>query len=395
MYVNRKNILPIARAMATNLGPRRARVWAGYALGWSSFSTLVRVGELMDDVLYPEWKEQRVASPVFIISNGRSGTTMLHRLMSLDQENFTGFKLYQSLLNSVTWRRVIAGIEQSALSGIARRGVERINETFFSGWQGIHALGIDRDEEDETTFVYALNSPTVSLINPYQRDYADIAWLDRQPTEQRERFMDYYEDALKRHLFASGGDRHFLNKNIFFVPRVRSIQRRFPDARFVYLVRHPYEALPSFLNMFYQTWSTHSPELPRDSEASRQLLKMAYDYYRYALRLQRELSGTNFRVVYYDELVRDPRATVYDLYDWLDLEVSEHFARDLDAAVAKQRGYRSRHDYSLESFGLTRAEVYEELREVFDTFGFEPRLEESGTHRLPEAGPGELSQAAG
>ena len=389
MYVNRKNFLPIARAMVSNLGPRRARVWAGYALGWSTFSSLVRVGEVLDDVLYPDWRDQRVESPVFIISNGRSGTTMLHRLMSLDDESFTGFKLYQSLLNSVTLRRIITGIDHSPVRGLARRGVEAINDAFFSGWEGIHKLGIDREEEDETTFVYALNSPTVSLINPYQGDYAEIAWLDRQPTEQRERFMDYYEDALKRHLYASGGEGHFLNKNTFFVPRVRSIQRRFPDARFVYLVRHPYEALPSFLNMFYQTWSTHSPELPRDSEAARNLLRMAYDYYHYALRLQHELAPENFRVVYYDDLVSDPRSTVRELYDWLGLEVSEGFARKLDDALRAQRRYKSSHDYSLESFGLTRREVHAELSDVFAAFGFDPMLEDeqSGTHDALQPAP--------
>jgi len=41
--------------------------------------------------------QQKIEAPVFIFGNARSGTTLLHSLMSLDEERFASMKLYQSI----------------------------------------------------------------------------------------------------------------------------------------------------------------------------------------------------------------------------------------------------------------------------------------------------------
>jgi hypothetical protein len=146
---------------------------------------------------------------------------------------------------------------------------------------------------------------------------------------------------------------------------------RFPDARFVYLVRHPYDALPSFLSMFYDKWATHSPAIPMDSPASRALARMTIAYLRYALDCRKFVPAEQFRVVRYDDLVTDPRAVVEDVYAWLGLPIGAAFRARLDAATRLQRSYASEHHYSLEQFGISKREVYADLKEVFEEFGFE------------------------
>ena len=370
--VNRDALRHITRSAMDHLSPRRAWTWAGFTGGWLGMRALMRVGRGLDEWLYPQWRDQAIEQPVFIFANGRSGTTMLHRLLSMDTEHFAGFKLYQSMFSAVSVQRLFEAIGDGPLGPVARRGVKLINDQFFSGWEGIHELGIDKEEEDEALFVAALESPTVSLLNPYIEGYGEMAWLDLRPDEARERFMDHYEAALKKHLFAVGGDRRFLNKNVFFASRVKTVLGRFPDARFLYLVRHPYRALPSFLNMFYEKWLTHSPELPKKSEAARELVELGYAYYRAALDQMRSLSPQRFHVVRYAELVKDPKAVVEGIYSWMDLEMSDAYRQRLEVSTRKQQRYKSHHKYSLEEYGFTREEVYENLKEVFEAFGFEP-----------------------
>ena len=369
--VNRDALRQITRAAAENLSPRRAWTWAGFATAWMSLRAMVRLGRRLDDVLYPQWQDQRVEQPVFIFANGRSGTTMLHRLLSYDEEHFAGFKLHQSMFTAVSYQRFFDAIQKGPLGPLARRAVDKINETFFSGWEGIHEMGIDKEEEDEAIFVYALQSPTISLLNPYMEGYGEMAWLDLQDDEARRSFMDHYEATLKKHLYSVGGDRRFLNKNVFFAPRVRTVLERFPDARFLYLVRHPYKALPSFLNMFYEKWITHSPELPKESPAARELVELGYAYYRTALELMRTLPPERFHVVRYASLTKDPKRVVEEVYDWMDLEMSPAYRQRLEQVTQKQKRYKSSHQYSLAEYGLTEAEVYENLKDVFETFGFE------------------------
>ena len=45
--------------------------------------------------------------------------------------------------------------------------------------------------------------------------------------------------------------------------RIKTLQRTFPDARFIHLVRHPAESIPSHVSVFYPTWIKHSPEIVR------------------------------------------------------------------------------------------------------------------------------------
>lgn len=359
---------------ARRVTPRRAWAWAGFGVAFVALRGMVRAARALDDTLWPDVAAQPVTAPVFIYANARSGTTMLHRLMSMDEDRFAPFMLYQSIFSAVSLQRLIqllARLDEPMFRGALRGGVDWINGKFFSGWEGIHKLGIDEAEEDEMTFVFGLYSPTVSLAFPFAEQQRDLSRLDDLPEAERQAFMDFYEDTLKRHLYASGQGRTFINKNVFFMPRVRAMYERFPDARFIYMVRHPYQALPSFLDMFHQKWVTHSPQVACDSPESRALAELAFDYYRYAMECQRDLPEENFLVVRYEDLVADPKATVERVYREFGWEISPAFEARLRQVKESQRDYKSEHTYTLEQFGLTKGRVYDELSELFEQFGYE------------------------
>jgi hypothetical protein len=202
--------------------------------------------------------------------------------------------------------------------------------------------------------------------------------------------MDFYEDTLRRHLYASGGERAFLNKNALFAPRLRTMFERFPDARFVYLVRHPFDAIPSFLSMFHSKWSAHSPEIGTDSPEARALARLAVDYYRYALDCRKFIPEEQFITLRYDELVANPRATIEALYPRLGLDMDSSFRARLHAELAAHHGFSSSHSYSLEQFGLSEEEVFLELKDIFAEFGFTPpeRRRDPTIHDLPARGGG-------
>ena len=47
------------------------------------------------------------------------------------------------------------------------------------------------------------------------------------------------------------------------------------------------------------------------------------------------------------------------------------YAVRLDLQAVAARSYASEHHYSLEQFGISKEEVYADLKEVFEEFGFE------------------------
>lgn len=353
---------------------RRVQYFAGFGALFTAMRSTVELARLVDDVVYRGYRSQQVRAPVFIFANARSGTTLLHRLMSLDEDNFAPYKLYQSLFPAVSLDRLFQMCKRlDQLSGSPVSRLQHwIEQTFMGGWEGIHNMGLDREEEDETLFVYTLDAPGIMLLLPWVDELPRAFWLDRTEDEHRRRVMDYYESTVQRHLYASGGDRRFINKNAFFAGRLRSVWQKFPDAQFIYLVRHPYEVVPSVLSMFSVPWKAHSPDIRKDGPETRALAQLAVDYYRYALEAREEIPPEQFLLVKYDELVIDPRGTVEKVYDHLGLEIGPAYRRRLEEATSEERSYRSKHVYSLEEYGLSRQFVYEQLRDVFDELGFQP-----------------------
>lgn len=354
---------------------RRAPWYAGVSLAWWAARLSVELGMKADDLIYPRHRDQPVVAPTFIFANARSGTALMHHLLSLDDERFVAPKLYQTILPAVTWNRLLArlGALDTALGGHMHAVVDFLNERFLSGWAGIHEIRLDSEEEDEPPWLYTLMSPTVTLLFPDVWRFARAEWLDRAPARVRARYLDYYETVIQRILFAAGGDRTYLNKNIMLASRARSVLERFPDARFIYLVRHPYDSLGSMLQMWYVGWEAHSPDLPKSSRESRAMGQLAIDFYKCALDLRKHLPEEQFMVVRFDDLVADPAATVERIYAHFNLTISPAYRARLEEATSGAGEFKSSgHHYTLEEFGLTRREIHRQLRPLFEEFGFEP-----------------------
>lgn len=376
MVTDREVLRAMVKVLRERGNASRVASFASISALWAPFQALTRLTLELDDRLHGEYRTAPVESPIFIVANPRSGTTLLHRLMSEDQETFASFTLGETIFPSVTIQslfRRVAELDERFLGGLVEKGVRAFDKRVFgSRWEDVHRLGLFETEEDETFFTYSLQSPTTMLLVPYADVLAPLTQLDFQSQEKRERMMDYYEGTIRRLIHRKGREKRYLDKNVFHTHRIRTIAQRFPDARFVYLVRHPYEALPSFLNMFHAAWRTHSPDIAKDSPEIRALLRVGYENYRYPLEVARELPPGQITIRRYEDLVQNPKAFVEDLYAWLGQDVSDAFRARLEAATSAQRLYERRHGHKLADFGIDEAEVASELAEVFQALGYEP-----------------------
>ena len=373
MYLSRQGLREVRNVLFKQPTPGRLVTTAWIApiyLGLRQSAALFRA---LDEVLYPEYRNQKVERPVFVFANPRSGTTLAHRLISMDDEVFTTVKLYQTIFPAVsatrTFKRLVE-LSETRVGSVLRRAYDFFNAPLESRWDGVHHISLDQPEEDVCTLLWSLTSPTTGLLFPFMDDLPSQTWIDRQPEADRKAFLEFYENTIRRHVYEAGGKR-FLNKNVFFSTRVRSVYEKFPDAVFVYLVRDPRECLPSFLNMFYRAWKAHSPGIQPDGEEIQALKRLGYDYYRYALQCRRDIPEDQFITIRYEDLVANPKQTILGLYGRLGMPVSEAFEAKLDEAMVAQRDYESPRTVDLEFFGVSQEEVSAELREVFETFGYD------------------------
>jgi omega-hydroxy-beta-dihydromenaquinone-9 sulfotransferase len=355
----------------------RARWYASVGLAWLGLRQASRLGWALDEALFPGFRDEPVAAPTFIFANARSGTTLLHRLMSLDAERFVAPKLYENILPAVTWHRLFPGlakVDERYLNHRLRDAVEWVNRRYLTGWEGIHDIRLQDAEEDEGPWLYTLLTAHTSILFTDLNRFERSLWFDRLEAPTRERYMAYYRQIIQRLLHANGGGRSYLNKNVMFAHRVRSVLEHFPDARFIYLVRHPYDAIGSMVRMWYVAWEAHSPDVPEDAPQVRALVQLCVDYYRYALQCRSFVPPGQFLAVRFDALVADPKATIEGIYRHFGMPVSATYAAKLEEATRSADRFKSAptHQYSLEQFGVSREEIHAQLRNPFAEVCFAP-----------------------
>ena len=167
-----------------------------------------------------------------------------------------------------------------------------------------------------------------------------------------------------------------LTKGTCSLGRIRALQRAFPDARFIHLIRHPAEAIPSHVSMFYSTWRMHSPEIQKVSPETRACAELVASWYRHMLVEAPTISASRYVRVMYDDLVADPKRTVEGIYDHFGLTIDRAFSAKLDLAVAEAKSYRSRHRYTLVEYGLDETWLKDQLETVLDAYGYPARATE-------------------
>lgn len=334
---------------------------------------LVGVTQFADKIFYPQYQQQTLGAPIFITGNPRSGTTFLHRLL-MDDPQFTSTKLYHTIFPSVSFYRCVEMLGRlgSQFDQRFTHAIEWLDKKGFGGWQGIHKTQLNGFEEDETLFVWTLLSPVISLLFPFAQNLPSATWVDQLPQPTRQQLMDYYQDCLKRHLYATGTEKTLLIKNTTSTGRIQSMLDALPDSRLIHLIRHPYQAIPSLLSMYAVSWQKFAPQTHKNAEAYETLAQLYAQYYRVRMQLFKKMNRDCLMEIRYETLIADPLATITTIYQTFGLEMGKDFRHQLQHITQQQQHYQSRHHYSLEQFGLTSERLYQMMPDVFEYYGFAP-----------------------
>ncbi len=375
MYFNYKLFLK-AESLALFRQPFRFRRW-GYVLLFSGlfliFLMLVVLARALDHVFFRGFKRQPVNQPVFIIAPPRSGTTLVQNLLSLDEERFLHLKMYQTIFPAVCFQRFI-----DSLTWIDRQAghpFEKLmgwcEKKWFGGWDDLHKMRLNQPEEDDALFLYAFESEAIFMLFPYVQELWEAGFPDALPTGERRKLMRYYRSCLQRHLYANGPAKTLLSKATQSSGTVESLLEEFPDAKFITIVRHPYRSVASHVSLFVPVWKAHSPDIAKDGPVAKAYARLAVEWYKHLFAFRQKVAPRQYYCIDYRDLVRNPRKTVENLYAHFDWPMDETCRARLEAATQRQREFKSKHEYTLEEFGLSKEWIQQELGEVMDAYGLE------------------------
>jgi len=295
----------------------------------------------------------RTPPPLFIIGHWRSGTTLLHELLMLD-ERFCCPSTYQCfapghfLLTERPLTRALAWMMP------ARRPMDDV------------AAGWSRPQEDEFALAnMGAPSPYRRMAFPATSPDVPVALdVSRLPPAD----LDRWRDALRRFLarLAVRDPRRPVLKSPPHTARVGVLAEMFPEARFLHVVRDPFVVFASTMRLWRSLDEVQGLQVAGHSLEDYVFACFEEMYAAYE-RDRAVVSPDRIHEFRYEDLVADPVGRLAEAYERLGLGGFASLRPKLEARGEELRRYRTntyRHDPRIV------AEVARRWRPFIDRYGY-------------------------
>jgi hypothetical protein len=293
-------------------------------------------------------------APIFIIGHWRTGTTLLHEYLILDERhNFAN--TYQCLdpthclLTEDFFTRFVGFLTPS----------HRPMDNMKAGWT--------RPQEDEFALcMLGLPSPYLTLAFPNRPpqypEYLDLEGLSRQELANWKRTFFHFLQVLT---FKS--PKRLVLKSPPHSCRIKTLLEMFPDARFVHIMRDPYVVFPSTVNLWKSLYRKHGLQTPTFAGLEEYVFGTFNQLYRKMEHGIPLIPRGRFHQVHYEDLVADPIGEMEKLYERLDLGGFEEYVPRLKEYLADNSGYETNR-YQLDP--RQRAEITRRWGDVIRRYGY-------------------------
>ncbi|WP_230627806.1 sulfotransferase family protein [Roseiconus lacunae] len=314
--------------------------------------------------------------PVFIIGHWRSGTTLLHELMVLDERysspsTFQCFAPHHFLVTEWIFQKFFRWL----LPG------KRPMDNMATGW--------DRPQEDEFALMnLGLPSPYRHIAFPNQPPRY-LEYLDFNGVPRSE--LNVWLAGLKRFLLAVSTvtGRPLVIKSPTHTGRIAELANAFPDARFIHVTRDPRSLFPSTCRLWHSLADVQGLQVPRPYRAIEEnALKDGTDNKTDPLAPEKQYVVDCFKRMYgaylrdrdkidpgrivelrYEDLIADPVESLGSIYQRLRLSEFDSVRTTIEAWASREhRSYKvNRHQLSEADERLIR----EQWADYFEAYGYQ------------------------
>jgi len=301
--------------------------------------------------------------PVFVLGHPRTGTTLLHNLLSQDDVQFffcstfqAGFPHGFGCLNSISW--MFSGVIDST------RPMDNMK------------LSLDLPQEDELA---------TNLLSYGRSQYMSI-YLMRQASTPTLKSYVSFDDAseedtrlwcdafryLLRKLSAindgGSGRRRLLLKSPVHTGRVKLLLKLFPEAQFIYLHRDPYRVYQSAANMADKAYPYMYLNTPDNLEIQEFILSQFMQLHRLYIRDRTLIPKANLLELPFKTLTSDPIKAVENIYTHFGWPGFSELAPKLETFQAENKSYKKNAFVPLSS--AEKKMIARRWREAFQEFGY-------------------------
>ncbi len=267
--------------------------------------------------------------PVFILGHWRSGTTLLHELLTLDDRyaSPTTFECFAPT-NFLLTETIISKYFNWLIPN--RRPMDNMK----AGWS--------LPQEDEFALMN-LGAPTpyLRLVFPcHGYPYQSTLASDGFTPEELVRWKSLFGWFLKALTYKT--QKPLILKSPPHTGRIGILKSLYPDAKFIHIVRDPRKLFPSTMKMWNSLDKVQSIQVGEYQASLKEFvlksLKTMYDSFE---RDRIGLPESQLVDVHYEELVRDPVAVCKQIYQQLEMTGFDRIEPLLQNRMQQEKEYKT------------------------------------------------------
>jgi hypothetical protein len=297
------------------------------------FATLVQPFMWLQDLIYKKRIKQvdlssEEKAPIFILGHYRSGTTHLHYLMAKDPQlghlnNFQGFLITISLLGKGWLDWLLAPLVPN------KRPMDNMKMNMYAP-----------QEEDLPVSNLTAHNGMHSYFFPKNQSYFQKYTLMRNVSDAEKKEWQKAYDKVLRIVSVGNNNKRLVIKNPLNTGRLKELLELYPNAKFVYIHRNPYEVYRSTRKLYNKTIGTQF--LQEVDEAYIQ--DMIFNNYKGMMQQyidQRSLAAPNQLIeISFEELIADGEGTMQKIYQELKLPNWENAKPEIQAYLESVKDYK-------------------------------------------------------
>lgn len=312
--------------------------------------------------------------PIFVIGHWRSGTTLMHEILTQDKRlafpsTYDCFLPHHFLVSRWFFHPVVK------LLMPAHRPMDNM------------PAGVDLPQEDEFALC-TMGSPTpyrrVAFCNnqPRHQDLLNTSSANPQHVEQLKNSLTHFCRALTLRY-----QKPLVLKSPTHTGRIAQLAEWFPGARFIHISRHPYRIFSSTIRLWKALDQVQSYQKPSYSEDwLRQFVFQSYEkMYQGYFDAADTIKDNRLIEIRYEDLMEDSLGTIGRIYSQLELPAFEETSSSVAQFLESRGNYKPN---QLKTDPELISEINQRWSRYFERYGYdkqESSMENQADHPAPSS----------
>jgi hypothetical protein len=327
----------------------------------------------LDRIFFSQYSKVEVKNPIFIMG-GRGGTTFLHRLLSKTGD-LAAFEAWHLIFPALTARFLVKPLINYLI---------RTDRATLTPAESGHEIKLNKVEEDEFIFLHKIDTQFVTLLTPLafdEQEHPELRYYDLQPDQRRKSSADFYRSCIQRQILFTGKEQ-FVGKLTYSIYRLKTLMETFPNGKFIFLIRSPHEAIPSYLSLHHQLldhqWGLENIPQDKLKRFFERIYRHSIELYSYPYKLlkSQEISEERLLILSTEQLTQELEETFAKIVAFTEMKPSKELLQAVAEQAKAQRNYRRKHRVAKpEEFDITREQITKDFSFIFEEYGFDKNSE--------------------